>query len=102
MCRIYIYMTHIYSASSLAGVGQLLAERRRHRNLSHADVAQRCGTCPTDIRRLEEGRWLPSPSQAWSLGPVLGLEPDEFAAWVIRQLMFHPELLAEHALTTAA
>ncbi len=95
-------MTHYYTASSLAGVGQILAERLRHRNLSQEDVARRCHAHTGDIRRLEEGRWLPSPSQAWALAPVLGLEPDEFAAWVIRQLLFHPELLAEHVLATAA
>lgn len=95
-------MAHHYTASSLAGVGQLLAERRRHRNLSHEDVARMCDANPGDIRRFEEGLWLPSPVQAWSLAPVLGFEPEEFAAWTIRQLIFHPQLLAEHALADAA
>ena len=96
-------MTHYYySASSPAALGLILAERRRHRNLSHADLAQSAGTAPAEIRRLEEGRWVPAPLQAWALAEVLGLEPEAFAAWSLRQLLFHPELLAEHVLPTAA
>ena len=95
-------MAHFYSASSLAAAGMMLAERRRHRNLSPADVAQRCHARPSEIRRMEEGRWLPDPAQAWSMAGVLGLDPEEFAAWALRQLLFHPDLLAEHVLSAAA
>jgi transcriptional regulator with XRE-family HTH domain len=95
-------MTHFYSASSPAALGLILAERRRHRNLSHADLGRICGAAVGDIRRLEQGRWVPSPSQAWSLAEVLGIEPEDLAAWAIRQLLFHPELLAGHVLPTAA
>ena len=91
-----------YSVSSPAALGFILAERRRHRNLSVIELGQLCGTTAREIRRLEEGRWIPSPSQAWSLAEVLGLEPEELAAWAVRQLLFHPELLAEHVLSAAA
>ena len=95
-------MYHYYSASSPAAVGLLLAERRRHRNLSHADLAQSAGATAAEIRRLEEGIWVPSPSQAWTLAEVLGLEPEAFAAWALRQLLLRPAYLAEQALPAAA
>ena len=95
-------MYHYYSASSPAALGLILAERRRHRNLTPANLAQVCGATAVQIRLLEEGRWVPSPLQAWSLAEVLGLEPEELAAWAMRQLILHPAWLAEHVLATAA
>jgi transcriptional regulator with XRE-family HTH domain len=102
MIHITVSMYHYFAASTPAALGLILAERRRHRNLSHADLGRICGAAAGDIRRLEEGRWVPSPSQAWALADVLGLEPEAFAAWTIRQLLFHPELLAQHVLSAAA
>jgi transcriptional regulator with XRE-family HTH domain len=95
-------MYHYFAASTPAAVGLILADRRRHRNLSPAELGRMCGAAASEISRLEEGRWVPSPSQAWSLAQVLGLEPEAFAAWSIRQLLFRPELLAEHVLPIAA
>jgi len=95
-------MYHYFAASTPAALGLILAERRRHRHLSHTDLAQAAGATAAEIRRLEEGRWVLSPSQAWSLAEVLGLEPEAFAAWSLRQLLFRPELLAQHVLPTAA
>jgi transcriptional regulator with XRE-family HTH domain len=95
-------MYHYFAASTPAALGLILAERRRHRNLSPVALSRMCGVTVGEINRLEEGRWVPSPSQAWTLAEVLDLEPEAFVAWAIRQLLFRPELLAEHVLPTAA
>lgn len=95
-------MYRYFAASSPAALGLILAERRRHRHLSVIELGQICGIAAADLRRLEDGRWVPAPSQAWSLAEALGFDPEELAAWAIRQLLFHPELLAEHVLPKAA
>ena len=95
-------MYHCFAASTPAVLGLILAERRRRRNLSPVDLSRMCRVTFGEINRLEEGRWVPWPSQAWSLAEVLGLEPEAFAAWTIRQLLFRLDLLAEHVVPSAA
>jgi hypothetical protein len=48
------------------------------------------------IERLEQGRFLPSPSQAYRLGQVLNLDPVDMGSWALRELLLHPEYLVEH------
>ena len=80
----------------------MLAERRRHRNLTCEDLARIAHVKVSQIRRLEEGCWVPEPAQALSLAEVLGLDPDTFAEWALRQLFLRPDWLAEHVLAAEA
>ena len=76
------------------------SERRRSLELSAADLAARCRMTPALIQRLEQGRFYPSPSQAFQLARALDLDPVAVGAWAIAELMHHPESLAEHVLGT--
>jgi len=82
--------------------GAALAARRHHLQLSRLELARRCDLSPADLRRIEQGRFAPSPSEAHQLATELHLDPDTLCRWSIRQLLIvHPEYLAEHAARAA-
>ncbi len=97
----YILM-HMSTHLDRPSFGAALAERRHKLNLSPAAVAARCSMTVTDLERIEQGQFAPSPSQAWALAGVLALDHDELSEWAIWELFLHQEYLAEHVARTAA
>ena len=87
----YISMTPIFYPA-------LFSARRLALGLSTQELAARCNLTSAMIERLEEGRFLPSPSQAFQLAQALGFDPMALAEWVMTQLLYRRELLAEHVL----
>ena len=58
-----------------------LSARRRTLGLSPADLAARCDLTPDTIERVAQGRFLPSPSQAYQMVLALGLDPVDLGRW---------------------
>ena len=77
-----------------------LRARRRELGLTPAELATRSGLTLETIERLEQGCWLPSPSQAWRLAVVLELDAVDLGTWAMEELLCHPECLAEHMAQT--
>ncbi len=75
--------------------------RRRALGLSVAELAEGCALSREAVGRLEQGRFLPSPSQAYQLALVLGVDPVGLGRWATTELLFHPEFLVEHVLPAA-
>ena len=69
-----IYALHLLSA-------------RRRALLTRAGLAKARGLTSETIARLERGRFLPSPSQAFQLALALGIDPVEFGRWTIAELL---------------
>ena len=85
------------STSSHAPIlGAAIADRRRHLHLSPTELAHRCHMEVADLRRIEQGRFAPSPSQAYQLAQELRLDSEPFCRAAILHLLVHPEYLAEH------
>ncbi len=78
-----------------------LSARRRAFGLSPADLAAACDMTPDTIERMEQGRFLPSPSQACQLALTLGLDPVGLGRWATTELLLHPEFLCEHVFQAA-
>ncbi len=70
--------------------------RRRALGLSPQELARRAGLPVNAIERLENGQFLPAPSQAYPLGLALQVDPVEFSAGIVTLLLLHPEFLLEH------
>ncbi len=77
-------------------MGAAVAARRLHLDLSRAELARRCHMRVADLRRIEQGRFVPSPSQAFGIAQQLQFDPEPYCAAMIRELFVHPEYLAEH------
>ncbi len=77
-------------------LGAALAARRLQLDLSRAELARRCHMRPADLRRIEHGRFAPSPSQAYRLAQELRFDPEPYCTVMIQELLVHPEYLAEH------
>jgi len=77
----------------------LLLSARRRALLSRAGLAKASGMTPKTIGRLEQGCFLPSPSQAYKLALALNIDPVELGRQTIRELLFQPELLRKHVFT---
>ena len=83
-------------------LGAALAARRHHLDLSRAELARRCHMELADLRRIEQGRFVPSPSQAYRLADELEIDPEPLCRWTIHQLLIvHPEYLREHVARAA-
>ncbi len=83
-------------------LGAALAARRHHLELSRSELARRCRMSVADLGRIEQGRFVPSPSQAYALADELELDPQPLCRWTIHQLLIvHPEYLAEHVARAA-
>jgi transcriptional regulator with XRE-family HTH domain len=83
-------------------LGAALAARRHHLELSRAELARRCHMTVADLERIEHGRFVPAPSQAYELADELEMDPEPLGRWTIHQLVIvHPEYLAEHAARAA-
>ena len=90
------------SSSHAQTLGAALAARRHHLELSRAELARRCYMSVADLQRIEQGRFVPSPSQAYALADELELDPQPLCRWTIHQLLIaHPEYLAEHVARAA-
>ena len=98
------YTTYMstYLSSDVRPFPAFLYARRRALNLSPADLATLCDLTPDMIERMEQGRFLPSPSQAYQLAMALDLDPLQLGAWTIQELLLHPELLSEHVQPEAS
>jgi transcriptional regulator with XRE-family HTH domain len=84
------------SMYSLHSFSDLLSARRRTLSLSLADVAARCGLTLDMVDRLEQATFIPSPSQAFRLALVLGIDPVELGGRAVEELLLHPAYLVEH------
>jgi len=84
------------SIYSLHSFSDLLSARRRTLGLSLADVAARCGLTLDMVVRIEQATFIPSPSQAFRLGLVLGIDPVELGGQAVEELLLHPAYLVEH------
>lgn len=74
-----------------------ISTRRRGLQLSAAQLARRAALPVSVIHRLEQGQFIPSPSQAYRLGFALQLDnPAAFAEQTIGLLLRHPHYLLEH------
>lgn len=83
-------------------LGAALAARRHDLDLSRVELARRCHMSVADLRRIEEGQFVPSPSQAYQLADELQIDPEPLFRWTIHQLVIvHPEYLAEHVARAA-
>ncbi|MGH3426449.1 MAG: helix-turn-helix domain-containing protein [Mycobacteriales bacterium] len=86
--------THSHAPS----LGAALAGRRLQLHLSRTELARRCDLPVADLRRIEHGRFVPSPAEAYRMADELEIDPQPLCRWAIRQLFIvHPEYLAEHA-----
>jgi len=85
-----------YMSTYVSNLHPFLCARRRTLGLSLADLAACCNMTPDLIERIEQGRFLPSPSQAYQLARALDLDPVHLGGWAIRELLLHPEFLVEH------
>ena len=88
--------------SSFQHFQTFLSARRRHLGLSPAGLAVRCDMTPDAIEHIEQGQSLPSPSQAYQLALVLGLDPVDLGRWAVTELLRHPEFLLEHVSEATA
>ena len=71
-------------------------------DVGRAELAHRCRMTVADLRRIEQGRFVPSPSQAYQLAAKLEFDPEPLCRWTIRQLLIvHPEFLVEHVARAA-
>ena len=91
---IYLSHEHPFSRSVL---GAALAVRRLQLHLSRAELARRCNLRVADLRRIEDGRFVPSPAEAYQMTDQLDIDPEPLCRWSIWQLFVHPEYLVEHA-----
>ena len=83
-------------------LGAALAARRHQLHLSRTELGRRCDLRPADLRRIEQGRFAPSPSQAYRLAAELQFDAELLCEWTIAQLLIiHPEYLAEHGARAA-
>lgn len=89
--------THSHAQS----FGAALADRRRHLHLTCDELARRCAMSEFDLRRVEHGRFAPSPSQAYQIAIELGLDADAFCRSATMELLLHPVYLAEHMARAA-
>ncbi len=82
---------------SLASFFSTISSRRRTLKLSDAQLARRAAMPLETIGLLQEGMFVPSPSQAFRLGVALQLfDPVEFAEEAMCLLLLHPQYLLEH------
>lgn len=63
---------------------KIKAERLR-RGWNQQTLAYRAKMQAADVSRIENGRLIPYPRQAMSLGRVLGLQPDELLEQVVAE-----------------
>lgn len=77
-------------------LGAALAARRHLLHLSRPELARRCDLTPSDLRRIEHGRFAPSPSQAYQMALELEIDADTFCRQMLAELFVHPEYLVEH------
>lgn len=82
-------------------LGAAVAVRRHQLHLSCAELARRCAMSEFDLRRVEHGRFAPSPSQAYQMAIALEIDSDAFCRSVTMELFLHPAYLAEHVARAA-
>lgn len=81
----------------LASFFSTISSRRQILKLSDAQLARRAAMPLETIGLLQEGTFVPSPSQAFRLGVALQLvDPAEFAEKAMCLLLLHPQYLLEH------
>ena len=54
-----------------------------------------------DLRRIEHGRFAPSPSEAYQLAIELRIDAETFCRCAILELLLHQEYLREHVARAA-
>ncbi|MBI2710468.1 MAG: helix-turn-helix transcriptional regulator [Actinobacteria bacterium] len=65
-----------------AAWGERVADARRARRLSQADLAERAGVSQQTISKLERGRLCPHDRLKLRLAQALGIAPHELWAWL--------------------
>jgi transcriptional regulator with XRE-family HTH domain len=75
-------------------LGAALSARRRRLHLTCAELARRCEMSEFDLRRIEHGRFAPSPSQAYQMAIELKIDPDTFCRLALQELLLRPAYLA--------
>ena len=86
----------IVKESPIRPLSSFLSQRRRNLNLSVPDLARRAALPVDTIQRLEESRFVPSPSQAFRLGAALEIDPAQLGEWTMALLLQNAEFLLEH------
>lgn len=82
---------------SLSSFSSIISSGRRALELSTAELARRAALPVAFIQRLEQGKFIPSPSQAYHLGVALQMvEPAAFAEQATCLLLLYPHHLLEH------
>ncbi len=61
------------------------------------ELAEQSSMTVSDLEMLEQGRFVPSPSQAYVLASTLGIRQDRFCNWALAQAFLHPEFLLDYA-----
>jgi transcriptional regulator with XRE-family HTH domain len=97
------YMSTYLLTSSpiLLPVGQLLSGRRLRLGLSPAALGKLCHMSPGELEQIEQGRLVPSPSQAYALARALRMDCHRFCRWAVFQLLCHPQSLEHHVRAAA-
>jgi DNA-binding XRE family transcriptional regulator len=89
--------------TSLSSFASFIYTRRRVLHLTPVHLARRAGLPVETVELLEDGKLVPSPSQAYRLGVALHVvDPAAFAESAVSLLLLHPQYLLQCIGTMAA